>query len=193
MKGKMKAQVFYGPQDLRYEEIDIPQVGPGEVLVKIKSALTCGSGLKTYRRGHPTMIKEGSVLGHEYAGDIVEVGDSVDNFKIGDSVVAVNTALCYRCYYCKLERYSMCENIVYNNGGYTQYIKIPANILKINTYKIPDGIDYRHVALLEPLAKLKGAKIISSDLSDERLKYAKDFGADYTINVSEVDDQVKYK
>ena len=224
MKGKMKAQVFYGPQDLRYEEIDIPQVGPGEVLVKIKSALTCGSGLKTYRRGHPTMIKEGSVLGHEYAGDIVEVGDSVDNFKIGDSVVAVNTALCYRCYYCKLERYSMCENIVYNNGAYAQYIKIPADILSVNTLKIPSHISYSSAALTEPLAcavhgidesnitegdmvaingagpiglffvvlaKLKGAVVISCDLSDERLKIAKELGADITVNASEVEDQVK--
>jgi len=223
MEGKMKAQLFYGPEDVRYENINIPEIGDDEALVKIKSALTCGSDLKTYRRGHPTMIKEASVFGHEWAGDIVEIGDGVDNFKVGDRIVAVNSVPCYECYYCKLERYSLCENLIYNNGAYAEYIKIPGKILKKNTYIIPDKIDYREAALLEPLAcvahgieesniktddmvvingagpiglmfialaRLKGALVISVDLSDERLEYAKDFGADYTINASKESDQV---
>ncbi|MBA7472592.1 Sorbitol dehydrogenase [subsurface metagenome] len=219
----MKAQLFYGPEDVRYENINIPEVRDDEVLVRIKSALTCGSDLKTYRRGHPTMIKEASVFGHEWAGDIVEIGSDVDNFKVGDRIVAVNSVPCYECYYCKLERYSLCENLIYNNGAYAEYIKIPGKILKKNTYIIPDKIDYREAALLEPLAcvahgieesniktddmvvingagpiglmfialaRLKGALVISVDLSDERLEYAKDFGADYTINASKESDQV---
>jgi len=223
MEGKMKAQLFYGPEDVRYENINIPEIGDDEVLVRIKSALTCGSDLKTYRRGHPTMIKEASVFGHEWAGDIVEIGSDVDNFKVGDRIVAVNSVPCYECYYCKLERYSLCENLIYNNGAFAEYIKIPGNILKKNTYIIPDKIDYREAALLEPLAcvahgieesniktddmvvingagpiglmfialaRLKGALVISVDLSDERLEYAKDFGADYTINASKESDQV---
>ncbi len=223
MKGKMKAQLFYGPEDVRYENINIPEIGDDEALVRIKSALTCGSDLKTYRRGHPTMIKEASVFGHEWAGDIVEIGSDVDNFKVGDRIVAVNSVPCYECYYCKLERYSLCENLIYNNGAYAEYIKIPGKILKKNTYIIPDKIDYREAALLEPLAcvahgieesniktddmvvingagpiglmfialaRLKGALVISVDLSDERLEYAKDFGADYTINASKESDQV---
>ena len=223
MEGKMKAQLFYGPEDVRYENINIPEIGDDEALVKIKSALTCGSDLKTYRRGHPTMIKEASVFGHEWAGDIVEIGSDVDNFKVGDRIVAVNSVPCYECYYCKLERYSLCENLIYNNGAYAEYIKIPGKILKKNTYIIPDKIDYREAALLEPLAcvahgieesniktddmvvingagpiglmfialaRLKGALVISVDLSDERLEYAKDFGADYTINASKESDQV---
>jgi len=220
---KMKAQLFYGPGDIRYEETGIPKISNREALVKIRSALTCGSDLKTYRRGHPTMIEKGSVFGHEWAGDIVEIGKGVENFKIGDRVVAVNSAPCFKCYYCKLQRYTMCENIVYNNGAYAQYIKIPASILAVNTHKIPRNIDYKEAALTEPLAcvvhgieesnikvgdmvvvngagpiglmfvvlaKLKGARVISTDLSDERLGYAKDFGADYIINASKVSDQV---
>lgn len=223
MKGKMKAQVFYGPEDVRYEDINIPEIGDDEVLVRIKSALTCGSDLKTYKRGHPAMIKKASIFGHEWAGDIVEIGREVDNFKVGDRIVAVNSVPCYRCYYCKLERYSLCENLIYNNGAYAEYIKIPGNILKKNTYRIPDKIDYREGALLEPLAcvvhgieesniktddmvvingagpiglmfialaRLKDAFVISVDLSDERLEYAKNFGADYTINASKESDQV---
>ena len=149
---KMKAQLFYGPGDVRYEETDIPEVGPGEALVRIRSALTCGSDLKTYKRGHPTMIADGSVFGHEWAGDIIDLGQGVKDFSIGDRVVAVNSVPCFRCYYCKLERYSMCENLVYNNGAYAEYIKIPANILSVNTLKIPEHIGYGAAALIEPLA-----------------------------------------
>ncbi len=221
---KMKAQLFYKPLDVRFEEIDIPQVGKGEALVKIKSALTCGSDLKTYKRGHPTMIKEGSVFGHEWAGDIVKLGEGVESFKIGDRVLAMNSVPCFNCYYCKLEKYSMCENLVYNNGAYAEYIRIPKNILKINTLKIPDSVSYKEAALTEPLAcvvhgleesnvkvgdtvvvngagpiglmflallKLNGARVISTDLSDERLQIAKEFGADYTINATKVDNQVE--
>ena len=129
MEGKMKAQLFYGPQDVRLEFIDIPKIGRGEALVKIKSALTCGSDLKTYKRGHPTMIEEGSVFGHEWAGDIVEIGDEVKGCKPGDRVAAMNSVPCFMCYYCKHELYSLCENLVYNNGAYAEYIRIPANII----------------------------------------------------------------
>ena len=221
---KMKAQLFYGPGDVRFEETDIPSVGPGEAIVKIKSALTCGSDLKTYKRGHPTMIVRGSVFGHEWAGDIAELGEGVKDFAIGDRVVAANSVPCFRCYYCKLQHYSMCENILYNNGAYAEYIKIPANILSINTLKIPEHLEYKQAALTEPLAcavhgidesnitegdivavngagpiglffvalaKLKGAIVVSSDLSDERLKVAKELGADHIVNVTEADDQVE--
>ncbi len=224
MEGKMKAQRFYGPKDVRYENIDIPGIGEGEALVKIKSALTCGSDLKTYLRGHPTMIEKGSVFGHEWAGDIVELGSNVDSFKVGDRIAAMNSVPCFRCHYCKLELYSMCENIVYNNGAFAEYIKVPADILKLNTCKIPDHIDYMEAAITEPLAcvvqgvegsdiragdmvavngagpiglmwvmlaKLKGARVISLDLSDERLAHAAGLGADFTVNVSKVGDQVE--
>jgi len=224
MEKKMKAQLFYGPKDIRYENIDIPRINEGEALVRIKSALTCGSDLKTYLRGHPTMIEEGSVFGHEWAGDIVELGSGVDGFKAGDRVAAMNSVPCFKCYYCKLELYPMCDNLVYNNGAYAEYIKIPAGILKINTCKIPDHIDYMEAAITEPLAcvvqgieesnieagdmvaingagpiglmwvmlaKLKGAKVISLDLSDERLASARDLGSDHILNVSKTGDQVE--
>ncbi len=148
----MKAQVFYGPRDVRFEDIDIPVIGNGEALVKIKSALTCGSDVKTYMRGHPTMIKKASVFGHEWAGDIVEIGDGVDNFKVGDRIVAVNSVPCYECYYCKIGRYSICENLVYNNGAFAEYIRVPKNILRKNAFVLPDDTEYREAALLEPLS-----------------------------------------
>ncbi len=224
MKAKMKTQLFYGAGDVRYEYINIPKIGSNEVLVRVKSSLTCGSDLKTYKRGHPTMIKKASVFGHEWAGDIVETGSEVKNFRTGDRITAANSAPCYHCYYCRLGRYSLCENLVYNNGAYAEYIKVPGNILEKNTYKIPEGIKYKEAALLEPLAcvvhgieesninagdtvvingagpiglmfvalaRLKGALVISTDLSDERLRYAKELGADYVINGTRVSDQVQ--
>lgn len=219
----MKAQVFYRSKDVRYEEIDVPAIGPRDALVRVRSALTCGSDLKTYMRGHPTMIEEESVFGHEYAGDIVELGNEVKDLKVGDRVVAMNSAPCHKCYYCKLERFSLCENITYNNGAYAEYIKIPDKILNINTFKIPNEIDYKEAALTESLAcvvhgseesniktgdtvvvngsgpiglmhiylaKLHGARVIATDLSDERLKFAKEFGADQVINATRTHDQV---
>jgi L-iditol 2-dehydrogenase len=223
MKGKMKAQLFYGPQDIRYKEIDIPAIGEDEALVKIRSALTCGSDVKTYMRGHPKMVKKASVFGHEWSGDIVEIGDKVKNFKVGDRIVAVNSVPCYKCHYCRIGRYSICENLAYNNGAYAEYIKVPGDILRKNSFVLPDNIQYREAAILEPLscvvhglersnieagntvaingagpiglmfvalARLKGAVVISVDLSEERLRYASEFGADHTINASKTSDQV---
>ncbi|MBA5851608.1 alcohol dehydrogenase catalytic domain-containing protein [Clostridium sp. cel8] len=218
MNGKMKAQMFYAPGDVRFEEIDIPTPGDNEILVKVKAALTCGTDLKTYRRGHPTIItKTPSTFGHEFAGDVVEVGKNVTKFKIGDRVVGANTAPCYDCYFCKRNMFSLCENLQYLNGAFSEYVVVPERILNYNYYKIPDGLDYREAALVEPLgcavhgidrtpikvgetvavigagpiglmfvklATLKGARVISVDLSDYRLEQAKKFGAVYTVNAS---------
>ena len=99
---KMNAIRFYAPEDIRYEKTEIPRLKQGEVRVKIYSALTCGTDLKTYRRGHPVLIKKTpSGFGHEFAGIIDAVGENVENFKIGDRVVAANSAPCGKCYFCR--------------------------------------------------------------------------------------------
>lgn len=153
MQGKMKAQMFYAPGDVRFEEIDIPQINDDEILVKVKAALTCGTDLKTYRRGHPTIIQHvPSTFGHEFASDVVEVGKNVTKFKVGDRVVGANTAPCFECKYCKRQRYSLCENLTYLNGAFSEYVAVPAHILKYNFYKIPEGLPYEQAALLEPLS-----------------------------------------
>ncbi|WP_276877246.1 zinc-dependent alcohol dehydrogenase [Anaerococcus hydrogenalis] len=153
MTNKMKAQMFYAPEDVRFEETDIPEINDDEMLVKVRSALTCGTDLKTYRRGHPTIIqKTPSTFGHEFASDVVKVGKNVTRFKVGDRVVGVNTAPCFECENCKNQRYSLCEHLQYLNGAYSEYVAVPAHILKYNFYKIPDNLKYEHAALLEPLA-----------------------------------------
>ena len=95
----MKAVLFYGPQDIRYEDVKIKPLAKGEILVKVKSALTCGTDVKTFRRGHPVLIKKvPSGFGHEFSGVVEKIGDGVDNVKVGDRVVCANSAPCGKCF-----------------------------------------------------------------------------------------------
>ena len=149
----MKAVLFYAPGDIRLEEIQQPQAGPGEVVVEIKAALTCGTDLKTYRRGHPVLIKNPpSVFGHEMAGVIAEIGPNVRGFSVGQRVVAANSAPCGHCFYCRRGNLSLCQNLELLNGAYAEFITIPARIVQQNLLHIPDGVTFRQAALTEPLA-----------------------------------------
>ncbi|GAA0181536.1 zinc-binding dehydrogenase [Clostridium sediminicola] len=153
MEGKMNAMMFYAPGDVRFEEVDIPNINDGEILVKVKAALTCGTDLKTYKRGHPTIIRSvPSTFGHEFSGQVVEIGDSVTKFKVGDRVVGGNSVPCFDCYFCKRNMYSLCENLEYLNGAYSEYVAVPKQLVKYNFYKIPDTLGYKEAALVEPLA-----------------------------------------
>ena len=147
----MKVAMFYGPENVRLEERDTPQIKDGEVLVKIKAALTCGTDVKTYRRGHK-LLPPPSPFGHEYAGDIVKVGKAVEGFEEGMRVVAGNSAPCGHCFYCKRGRESLCENLFFVWGAFAEYIAVPERIVKKNLLEIPDHIHYEEAALTEPLA-----------------------------------------
>ena len=150
---KMKAAILYGPQDVRLEEIDIPEIGPGDVLLKIKAALTCGTDAKVFLRGgHPTMIRPPAVFGHEFSGVIAEAGSSVKHFQPGMRVVAANSAPCGRCFFCKIGRQSLCDSLLYINGGYAEYVKIPETIVRQNLLEIPQNVSFAQAALVEPLA-----------------------------------------
>jgi L-iditol 2-dehydrogenase len=155
MSQKMKAAMYYGIGDVRYEEVDIPEIGPGELLVKVGTALTCGTDVKTYKRGHPVLIKQiPSLFGHEYAGTIEAVGEGVKDFKVGMRVVATNSAPCGDCFYCKRDMPNLCtwlkDNLV--NGAFAEYIRVPEPIVRWNTHQIPDSLSFRDAALTEPLA-----------------------------------------
>ena len=149
----MKGAVLYGPKDVRLKDVEIPSVSNGEVLVKVEVALTCGTDAKVYERGgHLKMIRLPSLFGHEWAGIIIETGKGVKGFKKGDRVVAANSAPCFRCYYCRKERFSLCENFTFLNGAYAEYIKVPEAIVKTNLFKIPRDVTYEEAAFLEPLS-----------------------------------------
>ncbi len=145
--------MFYEPGDVRMEDVPAPEPVPGEVLVHIGAALTCGTDVKTYRRGHPTLIKQTpSPFGHEFGGTVEAVGSGVEGWPTGTRVVAANSAPCNRCYYCKVGDQSMCENLEFLNGAFAEYIVVPARIVEQNLYEIPEGVEFSRAALLEPLA-----------------------------------------
>ncbi|MBL7200227.1 MAG: zinc-binding dehydrogenase [Anaerolineae bacterium] len=149
----MRAVLFYAPGDIRYGETPRPEPGPGEVLIKIEVALTCGTDLKTYRRGHPVLIKETpSVFGHEWAGVVAELGPGAEGFSIGQRVTAPNSAPCGRCFYCRRGRLSLCEDLQLLNGAYAEFIAVPERIVEQNLMLIPDHVPFRHAPLTEPLA-----------------------------------------
>ncbi len=149
----MKAVVFYRPGDIRFEEVATPTSGPGEVLVRIGSALTCGTDLKTYRRGHPVIIKKTPALfGHEWAGTVEAVGDGVESVRRGDRVVGANSAPCHLCFPCRMERVNLCEDLQFLNGAYAEYIRVPARIVQQNLLPLPEHLSFAEAALVEPLA-----------------------------------------
>lgn len=152
---KMNAVLYYAPQNIKYEQTDVKEPGDDEILIKVMAALTCGTDVKTYERGHPVLIKETpSGFGHEFAGIVERVGKNVTKFSVGDRVVAANTAPCLDCYHCRMEEYNLCENLEFLNGAYAEYITIPKQIAQINTYKIPDHLSFEEAAFVEPLANV---------------------------------------
>ena len=151
----MKAVLFYGPQNIKYEETMIKPLQEGEILVKIGAALTCGTDVKTYRRGHPVLIKSiPSGFGHEFAGTVEKVAEGVTNVKPGDRVVCANSAPCGECFYCKRGEYNLCENLDLLNGAYAEYIVVPERIVRKNTIILPDSLPFYKAAFSEPLANV---------------------------------------
>jgi len=149
----MMAAVLYGKEHLRVEPVAVPTIDSGDILVRVKVALTCGTDVKVFRRGyHARMIVPPAVFGHELAGDVVAVGAGVTRFSVGQRVVAANSAPCETCYFCRRGLQNLCEDLLFNNGAYAEYIRIPARIVEGNTYEIPAYVDYRDAALVEPLA-----------------------------------------
>jgi L-iditol 2-dehydrogenase len=149
----MRAAVLYGKEDVRLESVPVPAIGPGELLVRVRTALTCGTDVKVFRRGyHAKMINPPALFGHEMAGDIVAVGEGVASFRAGQRVVAANSAPCGRCFFCCRNQSNLCEDLLFNNGAYAEFIRLPQRIAEKNTYRIPDHLDYKDAALAEPLA-----------------------------------------
>jgi L-iditol 2-dehydrogenase len=149
----MTAAVLYGQEDVRIEQVPVPHARPGELIVKVATALTCGTDLKVYRRGyHARMIQPPALFGHELAGVVVEVGEGVSGFEAGDRVVPINSAPCGTCYFCEREQENLCEDLLFNNGAYAEYIAIPSRIVEKNTLLIPKHLSFDHAALAEPLA-----------------------------------------
>jgi L-iditol 2-dehydrogenase len=149
----MTAAVLYGKERLEIETVEVPKIGAGDVLVRVRAALTCGTDVKVFRRGyHARMIVPPALFGHELAGDIVALGEKVQGFQIGQRVMAANSAPCGECYSCRRGQENLCEDLVFNNGAYAEYIRIPERIVRKNLHLLEDHVGYQDAALAEPLA-----------------------------------------
>jgi L-iditol 2-dehydrogenase len=210
----MKAAVYYRNDDVRIEEVPKPKPGPGEFLFKVKASGICGSDVMEWYR----IKKAPRILGHEAAGEIVEVGAGCV-FKKGQRVFVSHHVPCFECAYCRSGRETACETLHTTNfdpGGFAEFVRVPKiNIDKKGVYVLPENVSYEEGTMIEPLAcvvrgqrmasvrsgdtvliigsgiagllhvklaKLRGAKVIATDVNDWRLKKAKEFGADGTIN-----------
>jgi L-iditol 2-dehydrogenase len=151
----VKAALLYAPGDLRIEDVPRPEPGPGEVLVQVEVALTDGTDLKTFRRGHPVLVRESpSPFGHEFCG-IVD----------GSRVVAANSAPCGACDGCA--RGEQCLNLVFLSGAYAEWIVVPERIAAVNLHPVPRGLAPEVAAMVEPLACcLRGVERAGIDAGD---------------------------
>ncbi|WP_246153338.1 alcohol dehydrogenase catalytic domain-containing protein [Terriglobus albidus] len=203
MADTMQAAVLYGKEDLRLETVDRPKAGPEEIVVRVGAALTCGTDLKVYRRGyHAMMLKPPIPFGHELAGTVVEAGEGA-KFKIGDRVVALNSAPCDQCYWCMKGQQNLCEDLLFNNGAYAEYIRIPARIVAKNTLPVPENVPFEYAALTEPLAcVIRGLEESHAKLGDSMVvigagpiglmfMHAADIAGVEVIAVVKRDDQIE--
>ncbi len=145
--------MFHGPGDLRREELPVPAPAPGELVVRIDAALTCGTDVKTLRRGHPVMIPTiPTVFGHELAGTVTAVGAGVGRFRAGDRVVAANSAPCGECRSCLAGRPNLCEDLLFVNGAYGEFIALPPRLVAKNVVPLAPSLPAARAAFAEPLA-----------------------------------------
>jgi L-iditol 2-dehydrogenase len=153
MTWTMRAAVFHGPGDLRLEEVPIPTPQAGEVVLRVDAALTCGTDVKTLRRGHPVMIpRVPTVFGHEFAGTVTAVGAGVRDVRAGDRLAAANSAPCGECPLCLAGRPNLCEDLLFVNGAYGEYIALPRRLVARNVVRLDAVTPAARAAFAEPLA-----------------------------------------
>ncbi|MGQ9721654.1 MAG: zinc-binding dehydrogenase [Candidatus Jordarchaeum sp.] len=191
----MKSALLYGKGDLRVVEIDIPEIGPNDALVKVKVCAVCPTDVRKYRTGNQSVHSYPVNLGHEWTGDVVKIGDNVENWKVGMRIAGAGFE------------------------GYAEYAKLDKGYLNSGmVLELPDKVSYEEGTFVEPLAdclhavkdrakvkagdtvaiigagqmglqlmmiaKSVGAKVIVSEVAEERLEYAEKFGADHVVNAS---------
>ena len=149
----MKAAILVEPKRIELRDVPVPQPAKGGILVRIRAALTDGTDLKAWRRGHPQMPMP-TPFGHEFSGEVAAIGEGVLKFAVGDAVMSVHSAPCGVCYWCLHAQEELCESVMSTKilGAYAEYIEIPAHIVERNCYPKPPELPYASAAFLEPLA-----------------------------------------
>ncbi len=151
----MKVCILEAPGRISLQDASDPTPGPGEAVIRVEAALTCGTDLKAFRRGHPKMPFP-TPFGHEFSGEIVAVGDGVEGFRVGDPLMVANTGPCGRCFYCTRDQENLCETIMDEMvlGAYGEMLCLPSRVLANNAFVKPDTMSYEQAALLEPLSSV---------------------------------------
>lgn len=215
----MKAACYYDKDNIKIEEIPIPELSNEDILIKLKACGICGTDSDKIVN---KKVKEKTVLGHEVAGDIVKAGKNVKKFKEGDRIVVAHHVPCFTCWYCKHGNYNLCEQFKINNldpGGFAEYVRIKDRSVEKATFILPDNLSYEEGIFFEPLAcciraffnshfnagdivmilglgpagllhiqlaKTLGAKyVLGADIIENRLKKAKEIGADYVFSAND--------
>lgn len=146
----MRVAMYYNNRDVRLEEMPVPDIGAGEILIRVYASGVCGSDLMEWYR----VPKAPLVLGHEIAGEVVETGEGVLKFKKGERVIATHHVPCNTCYYCLRGNHSACPTLRsthFDPGGFSEYIRIPAINVDRGVLKLPDGVSYDEASFVEPL------------------------------------------
>ena len=150
---RSRQAVLVAPGQLELRDFTPPHPGPGALLIQIKCALSCGTDLKTYRRGHP-MWHLPAPFGHEFAGVVAEAGEDVGDFHVGDEIMAAPTAPCGECFHCKRGQENLCPQAMEKMvmGAYADFLLLPPHVVACNTFRKPASLPFEEAALLEPLA-----------------------------------------
>jgi len=222
----MLAAVYRGVNDVRLETVPVPEIGPGEILVKVHTCGICGTDLKKIATGSHSAPR---IFGHETSGVVAAVGPGVTSFAPGNRVMVFHHIPCGECYYCRHKTFAQCETykkvgctagFAPSGGGFAEHVRVMDWIVEKGTVRIPDGVSFEQASFVEPvntcmkgiermalkpgntvlvigqgpigiilsvLAKRAGARVITSDLHEQRLTISRDFGLENSINASQAD------
>jgi len=147
----MRVAMYYRNDDVRSEEMPVPEISDRELLVKVKLCGICGSDVMEWYR----VKKAPLVLGHEMTGDIVKLGKEVKGFEVGDRIFVSHHVPCNTCHYCLSDHHSVCDTLRTTNfvpGGFAEYLKVPEINIDRGVFKLPDGMSYEEGVFIEPLA-----------------------------------------
>ena len=147
----MRVAVYHSNTDVRIDERPRPEIGPGELLMRIEASGVCGSDVMEWYR----LPKAPIVLGHEVAGTVEQTGSGVRQFEVGDRIVATHHVPCMKCRYCRTDRHSVCETLratSFDPGGFAEFVRLPAVNVQRGTLRLPDGVTFEEASFVEPLA-----------------------------------------
>jgi L-iditol 2-dehydrogenase len=155
----MRVAMYYNNRDLRLEEMPVPQIGPGELLMRVEASGICGTDLLEWYRLHKAPL----VLGHEVAGVVVAVGEGVEGYKEGDRISAAHHVPCNTCHYCLGGHHTVCDTLRQTNfepGGFAEYLRLPRINVELGIFPLPDDLSFEEATFIEPLAcVLRGQRL----------------------------------